>query len=101
MDAIVTYESEQDLPTAQPSEFKKVIVGIAYTFAVEIIFFLIACASITVLWYLVFHCIGLTDHQSTYIYHPYEIKYITIVVGGMKRRVAVRKYLNNHKILCH
>lgn len=101
MEAIVTYESEQDLPVAQPSEFKKVVLGIAYAFAVEIIFFLVACASIAVLWYLVFYCIGINDQQSTYVYHPYEIKYVTIVIGGVKRRVAVRQYLNKHNVLCH
>lgn len=76
----------------QPSELKKVVVGILYTFAVEIIFFLVAALSISILWYLVFHCIDLSDHQRVYVYHPYEVKYITITVGGIKRRVVVKKF---------
>lgn len=76
----------------QPSEFKKVIIGFAYKFAVEIIFFFAAAISVTVLWYLVFHCIDLNDHQNTYVYNPYELKYITIVICGVKRRVAVKRF---------
>lgn len=76
----------------QPSEFKKLVVGIVYKFAIEIIFFIAAAIGIGVLWYLVFHCSGLSDHQKGYVYHPYELKYITIIIGGVKRRVAVKKF---------
>jgi hypothetical protein len=82
----------------QPSEFKKVVLGLVYTFLVEIIFFLGAALSVAILWYLVFHCVDLNDHQQVYVYHPYEVKYLFITVGGMKRRVAVKKFWNR-KIL--
>jgi hypothetical protein len=85
----------------QPSELKKVVVGFIYTFAVEIIFFLIAAACMAVMWYLFFHCLRVSDHQKVYLYDPYEVKYLTIVIGGYKRTIAVKRYFKNHNIICH
>jgi hypothetical protein len=85
----------------QPSELKKVLVGLVYTFIVEIISFLVAVLCILVMWYLFFYCLGRSDYQSHYVYHPYEIKYLLITIGGFKKRVAVKKYLKKYKIICH
>lgn len=88
MEATIPYITRE----VKQSEFKKIAVGLLYSFAVEIIFFLAACISITVLWYLVFHCVGKSDLQKVYVYDPYEVKYLTIVIGGIKRRVAIKKF---------
>lgn len=94
MDATLSY-----VETKQPSELKKIAIGFIYKFTLEIIFFLAAAIGVAIIWYAAFHCVGVSDHQNTYLYTPYELKYFTIVIGGMKRRIAIKKYLNKKKII--
>lgn len=86
-------------PVKKSSDFKKAITGLVFTFAIELVFFAIAVIGVSVLWYLVFYCTGSRDHQNTYIYNPYELKYFIITVGGIKKRVAVKRFLHRRKII--
>lgn len=73
-------------------QLRKTLLGLLYTWGLELMFSTIGSLCIAAIWYAAFHFTGLADKQSTYIYHPYELKYFVIVVGGIRRRIAVKKF---------
>jgi hypothetical protein len=80
-------------------EAKKVALGLLYYAGLEILFFLIAAGSIWLMWALLTNAIHISSQQHSYVYHPYEIKYLVITIGGIRRRVAVRRYFERKKLI--
>lgn len=79
-------------------EIKKVIIGIIYHFGLEILFFAIAATIIYLLLMTVQHAMHLPPTQRFYFYDPNEVKYFIVVVGGYKKKVAIKKL---YKKFCH
>jgi hypothetical protein len=82
-------------------EFKKVAVGLFFYCGLELLFFAIAAVSIWLIWMTVQHALRIAPVQNTYLYDPNEVKYLVVVIGGIKRKLVVKKFLRRYKIICH
>jgi hypothetical protein len=82
-------------------EIKKVALGLCFYCGLELLFFTIAAISIWFIWMTVQHALRMPSVQNTYLYDPNEVKYLVIVIGGIKRKLVVKKFLRRYKIICH
>jgi hypothetical protein len=82
-------------------EIKLATVGFISMWLVEIIFFCITAGSIWLIWIGVQHAMHLPPRQNTYLYSDQEVKYLVVIIGGMKRRIGIKRFCKRYKILCH
>lgn len=83
---------------SKSKEMLIIIAGLLYGLLIKILPFLIAALGTWLLWDVVMALLP-SDTTDHYIYHPYEVKYIVVTIGGVKKRVAVKRFLHRYKII--